>query len=220
MMASQDWTDPGSTGKVKSLNSVQDQPEGGTMQAKDIALIALFAALTCALGFTPLIPLPFVGITFALQTLGMLLAGGIIGAKRGALAMLLVMVLVAIGLPVLTGGQGGLAKFVGPTAGFIWSWPIGALLVGALIEHWWVKLTFLKALVATVLGSLSLYVLGQTWLAISMSIPFRTAVWSWVAYLPGDIVKSVVAAGVIVTVKRAYPLITPSQPRQRQQAGV
>jgi len=179
------------------------------MRTKDIALIALFAALTCALGFTPLIPLPFGGITFALQTLGMLLAGGIIGAKRGALAMLLVLLLVAIGLPVLTGGQGGLAKFVGPTAGFIWSWPIGALLVGILIEHWWTKLTFVKALVATILGSISLYVLGQGWLIVSKIVPAKVGIWSWVAYLPGDIAKSIVAAAVIVTVKKAYPLITP-----------
>jgi len=179
------------------------------MRTRDIALIALFAALTCALGFTPLIPLPFVTITFALQTLGMLLAGGIIGAKRGALAMLLVLVLAAIGLPVLTGGQGGLGKFVGPTAGFIWSWPIGAFLVGILIEHWWAKLTFLKALVAALIGSVSLYVLGQGWLIVSGTLPPNVGIWSWVMYLPGDIAKSLVAAGVIVTVKRAYPLITP-----------
>ena len=179
------------------------------MRTKDVALIALFAALTAALGFTPLIPLPFVTITFALQTLGMLLAGGIIGAKRGALAMLLVLLLVALGLPVLTGGQGGLGKFVGPTAGFIWSWPIGAFLVGILIEHWWTKLTVLKALVATLIGSVSLYPLGQSWLIVSGTLPAKVGIWSWVAYLPGDIAKSIVAALVIVTVKKAYPLITP-----------
>ena len=189
------------------------------MRTKDIALIALFAALTAALGFTPIIPLPFTTITFALQTLGMLLAGGIIGAKRGVLAMLLVLLLVALGLPVLTGGQGGLGKFVGPTAGFIWSWPIGAFLVGLLIEHWWAKLTFLKALVATLIGSVSLYPLGQTWLVIAGVFPARAGIWSWVVYLPGDIAKSIVAALVIVTVKKAYPLITPrtTQPAEKTQ---
>ena len=193
--------------RVESLNTVQEI--GEAMRTKDIALIALFAALTCALGFTPLIPLPFVTITFALQTLGILLAGGIIGAKRGALAMLLVLLLVALGLPVLTGGQGGLGKFVGPTAGFIWSWPIGAFLVGILVEHWWNKLTFVKTLIATLIGSVSLYPLGQGWLIASGTIPFSVGVWSWVAYLPGDIAKSIVAAAVIITVKKAYPLITP-----------
>ncbi|MCL2470535.1 MAG: biotin transporter BioY [Propionibacteriaceae bacterium] len=179
------------------------------MRPKDLALIALFAALTAALGLTPVIPLPMIGVTFALQTLGMLLAGGVLGARRAAWSMLLLILLVAIGLPVLTGGQGGLGKLVGPTAGFIWSWPLGALLVGWLIEKWWTTLTFAKALTASLLGSVCLYILGQTWLAISLHIPLRTALWSWVIYLPGDIVKSILAAVVIVTVKRAYPLITP-----------
>ena len=179
------------------------------MKSKDIGLIAMFAALTCAMGLAPSILLPLVGITVAIQTLGMLLAGGILGAKRGALAMFLVIGLVAIGLPVLTGAQGGLHKLVGPTAGFIWTWPLGGFLVGLLIERWWEKLTYLKTFLACLLASVSLYVLGQTWLAISTQLPLSTAVWSWVFYLPADILKCVVAAFVIVTVKRAYPLINP-----------
>ncbi|MDR2975216.1 MAG: biotin transporter BioY [Propionibacteriaceae bacterium] len=178
------------------------------MRSKDIALIALFAALTCVLGLTPVIPLPVLGVTFSLQTLGMILAGVVLGAKRGALAMLLVIVLVAIGLPVLTGGQGGIAKLVGPTAGFVWSWPIGALIAGGLVERWWAHLNLAKALVAALLGSLSLYVLGQVWLAWSLHIPASVASWSWLVYVPGDLVKSIVAALVAVTVKKAYPLIT------------
>ncbi|MCL2736709.1 MAG: biotin transporter BioY [Propionibacteriaceae bacterium] len=179
------------------------------MRPKDIALIALFAALTCTLGLTPLIPLPLIGATFALQTLGMLLAGGILGARRATASMALVIALVAIGLPVLTGGQGGLGKLVGPTAGFIWSWPIGACLTGLMIQHWWEKLTPARAFVAAIIGSVSLYVLGHSWLAFSLHVPWSVAWWSWVVYLPGDIVKSLLAAVVIVTVKKAYPLITP-----------
>lgn len=189
------------------------------MRAKDLALIALFAALTALMGMSPVIPLPVVGITISIQTLGMLLAGGVIGSKRGASSMLLIIVLVAVGLPVLTGAQGGFAKLIGPTAGFIWSWPIGAFVVGLLVERMWNKLNYLKALVATVAGSVSLYVLGQTWLAISTSMPFKTAWWSWVAYLPADLIKSVIAAGIIVAVKKAYPLITPKAPKTAQPAA-
>ncbi|MDR0849769.1 MAG: biotin transporter BioY [Propionibacteriaceae bacterium] len=188
------------------------------MRAKDLALIALFAALTALMGMSPVIPLPVVGITISIQTLGMLLAGGIIGSKRGALSLLLFIVLVAVGLPVLTGAQGGFGKLIGPTAGFIWSWPIGAFLVGLLVELWWKKLNYLRALVAAVIGSVSLYVLGHTWLAISTSMPLKTALWSWVAYLPGDLIKSVVAAGVIIAVKKAYPLITPKAPKGQESA--
>ncbi len=185
------------------------------MHSRDIALIALFAALTCALGLTPAIPLPFVGITFSLQTLGMVLAGAVIGSRRGAIAMLLVIVLAAIGLPVLTGGQGGLGKLIGPTAGFIWSWPLGAFLTGRIVEAWWRKLTVLRALVGTIAGSLSIYVLGQAWLAWSTGLPVRVASWSWVVYVPGDLIKAIAAALIAVTVKKAYPLITPkADPRK------
>ncbi|MCL1923094.1 MAG: biotin transporter BioY [Propionibacteriaceae bacterium] len=175
---------------------------------RHLGLIAMFAAITCALGLTPMILLPVLGITISLQTLGMLLAGGIIGSKRGALAMCVVILLVAINMPVLTGGQGGFHKLIGPTAGFIWSWPLGAFLVGKLIEKWWKKLTYLKALVACSLGSVSIYLLGHTWFVYLIGIPWRTALWSWTLYLPGDIIKSLVAAFLIITIKKAYPLIT------------
>lgn len=204
----------GGTGQCSFPRSkVTEQCSGwkDRMKARDLALIALFAGLTAALGLTPVIPLPILGITFALQTLGMLLAGGVLGAKRAALAMLLVLALVAIGLPVLTGGQGGLGKFVGPTAGFIWSWPLGGLIVGALIERWWTTLTFLTAFIAALLGSVSLYLLGHTWLSVSLGIPVDTAMWTWVLYLPGDILKSILAGVIIVSVKKAYPLINPHQ---------
>jgi biotin transport system substrate-specific component len=159
-----------------------------------------------------LILLPVLGITISIQTVGMLLAGGIIGSRRGALAMGVVILLVALGLPVLTGAQGGLHKLVGPTAGFIWSWPLGAFLVGALIQRWWSKLTYIKAFIACLIGSISIYLLGHTWFVWMSKIPVATAYWSWTLYLPGDIVKSLVAAFLIVTVKRAYPLITTKAP--------
>jgi biotin transport system substrate-specific component len=139
----------------------------------------------------------------------MLLAGGVIGAKRAAIAMGLVIVLVALGLPVLTGGQGGLGKLVGPTAGFIWSWPVGAAVVGLLVAHWWTKLNLVRAGVAALAGSVAIYPLGHTWLCLATGIPARTAWWSWLVYTPGDLLKSVAAAVVIVAVKKAYPLITP-----------
>ncbi|MCL1907673.1 MAG: biotin transporter BioY [Propionibacteriaceae bacterium] len=176
---------------------------------RNLGLIAIFAALTCFLGLTPMILLPIIAITISVQTLGMLLAGGIIGAKRGALAMGVVILLVALGLPVLTGAQGGFHKLFGPTAGFIWSWPLGAFLVGLLIERWWEKLSFLRALVACILGSVSIYLLGHSWLAFTTGIPWDIAWWSWVLYLPGDLIKSLLAAFLIVTVKRAYPLLSP-----------
>jgi len=88
------------------------------MQTRDLVLISLFAAIIVALGFVPPITLGFIPVPITAQSLGVMLAGVILGAKRGALAAVLVILLVAIGLPVLSGGRGGLAVFAGPTVGF------------------------------------------------------------------------------------------------------
>ena len=85
------------------------------MKTKDLAYIALFAAITAVLGLVPAVQVGPVPITA--QTLGVMLAGSILGARRGFLSQLLFLVLVAIGLPVLPGGGGGLAVFAGATAG-------------------------------------------------------------------------------------------------------
>lgn len=70
---------------------------------REIALIALFAALTAALGLMPPISLGF-GVPITAQTLGVMLSGAVLGARRGALAMLLLLLLIALGLPLLSGG--------------------------------------------------------------------------------------------------------------------
>lgn len=69
---------------------------------RNFALIVLFAALICALGFVPPISLAS-GVPISAQSLGVMLAGAVLGSWRGALAVLVVLGLVALGLPVLAG---------------------------------------------------------------------------------------------------------------------
>ena len=181
------------------------------MRSRDLALIALFAAFMCVLGLTPRVTLPFVPAPFTTQTLGVLLAGGVLGARRGFLALVLFVVLVAFGLPVVAGGVGGMGVVLGPTGGFLLSFPLGAALTGWLVQHWWAKLGVVRVLVATVAGSLAVYPLGQAWLAVTTGMPADVAAWSWLVYLPGDLIKSAVATAAVLAVKRAYPLISPAQ---------
>ena len=70
------------------------------MNTKDIVYIALFAALTAALGLFPPLTLPAVGVPITAQSMGVMLAGALAGSKRGGLALLLIVVLVAIGMPL------------------------------------------------------------------------------------------------------------------------
>ncbi|MEX6505466.1 biotin transporter BioY [Jiella sp. M17.18] len=180
------------------------------MATRDIVYIALFAALMAVLGVFPPLMIPAIAVPITAQSMGPMLAGGILGAKRGALSMLLFVVLVAIGLPLLSGGRGGLAVFAGPTAGFIFGWIVAAFVTGLVVERFWTRLGFVLAFLASVLGGIVvLYGIGIPWITAVAHIPLSTAVAGSAAFIPGDLIKAGVAAAIIVMVKRAYPLISP-----------
>jgi biotin transport system substrate-specific component len=177
------------------------------VETKDLAYIALFAAITAALGLVPAVQVGPVPITA--QTLGVMLAGAILGARRGFLSQLLFLVLVAIGLPVLPGGGGGLAVFAGATAGYLISWPIAAFVIGLLTERFWVRYNLARATVATVVGGiLVVYAIGVPVLSAVAGLPWSDALWFGAAiFIPGDLIKAVIAAAIAVQVRRSYPVI-------------
>jgi biotin transport system substrate-specific component len=177
------------------------------VKTRDLAYIALFAAITAVLGLVPAVQIGPVPITA--QTLGVMLAGSILGARRGFLALLLFLALVAIGLPVLPGGGGGLAVFAGPTAGYLIGWPIGAFVVGWLTERAWSRYNLAWGVVANVVGGiLVVYAIGVPVLKAVLALPWTTALWSGAAvFVPGDLVKAVLAAAIAVQVRRSYPVI-------------
>ncbi|QLY33270.1 biotin transporter BioY [Nocardia huaxiensis] len=178
------------------------------MRSRDLAQIALFAAIMVVLGFFPLIQLPGAFAPFTSQTLGVILAGSILGAKRGALAILLFDVLVFVGLPVLPGGRGGLSVIMGPTGGFVIAYPIGALVIGLLTERLWRHYNLPIAIAINFLGgALVLYAIGIPWMATAAHISLGKAITTSVAFLPGDVVKVVVGSLAAVAVRKAYPLI-------------
>ena len=96
---------------------------------RDLTHIALFAALVAILGLVPQITL-VAGVPITAQSLGIMLCGTVLGAKRGALAVLLFLALVAAGLPLLSGGRGGIGVFAGPSVGYLVGFPIAAFVAG------------------------------------------------------------------------------------------
>jgi len=182
------------------------------MRTRDIAFIALFAALTCALAFFPAIEIPGVPAPITAQTLGVMLAGSIIGARRGGLALLLFVILVAVGLPVLPGGRGGLGVLLGPSGGFILSWPIAAFVIGYLTERFWKRYNLGIALAANFVGGvLVVYLIGIPFMAVVATIGLGTAITASAIFVPGDLIKVVIASLAAVAVRRAYPVIEESR---------
>ena len=181
------------------------------MTTRDLVLIALFAAIVAALGVFPPITIPAIGVPITAQSLGVMLAGGVLGARRGAMAIVLFLVLVAIGLPLLSGGRGGMGVFAGPTAGYLVGYVVGAFVVGFLVERLWSRLTYAMAFLACFIGAVVvLYAIGVPWSAFVAEVSMETAMgWSLI-YIPGDTIKCIIAAIVIVLVKKTYPIIRPS----------
>ena len=177
------------------------------MNTKDIVYIALFCALTAALGLVPKYDLPG-GVPITAQSMGVMIAGGILGATRGGLALALFAGLVAAGLPLMSGFRGGLALFAGPSGGFIVGFILGAALVGLIIERFWRGLNYGHAVLACVAGGIvGVYGVAIPWWALAADITPYQAFTQCLAFVPGDVIKALLASAVILSVKRAYPLI-------------
>jgi biotin transport system substrate-specific component len=183
------------------------------VNTRDLVLSALFAAIIVALGLLPPITLAFIPVPVTAQSLGVMMAGVVLGARRSAVAVLIVVVLVAIGLPVLSGGRGGLAVFVGPTAGYFIGWIFAAFVTGYLSEML-VRPEqsglvqgvgfFLASLIG---GVVVLYAFGIAFLAFATQMGLSGAFFGSLVFIPGDVVKAVVAALVGRAVMAGYPLL-------------
>jgi biotin transport system substrate-specific component len=179
------------------------------MNTKDTVYIALFAALVAALGIIPPVTLPVVGVPITAQSMGVMMAGGILGARRGALSMILFLVLVGAGLPLLSGGRGGFSVFLGPSGGFLLGWVVAAFVVGFITERVWDRLNIVSAVFAAFIGGVVvLYALGIPWVAFAADISLSKAFFGSMGFVPGDALKAVITGVVMVTVKNAYPLIS------------
>ncbi len=142
-----------------------------------------------------------------------MLAGAVLGANRGLLAVLLFMAVGAAGLPVFSGGSAGLAPFAGPTVGYLVSFPLAAWLIGFIVERLprrkvatSIPLIFVAGLIANLVFVHTLGPLGLAWRAemgIGAAFVFDLAFW------PGDLVKTLIVAIVATAVHRAFPALLP-----------
>jgi biotin transport system substrate-specific component len=196
-------------------------PRRRRLPARDLALVSTFAALIAVLGLPGAIAIPGNPVPITLQTMGVMLAGSVLGARRGALAVLTFLALVAAGLPLLSGGRGGLGVFVGPSAGDLVGFVVGAFVIGWLVQRrlpryplWW------GGLANVVGGIVVVYAIGipVTALVTGTSGLVATAAAA-VAFLPGDVLKVVLATAVAAAVHRAVPEVAPVRRRERERAA-
>lgn len=171
---------------------------------RNVSYIALFAALIAVLGLAPKIDL-ISGVPITAQSLGVMLAGTVLGARRGALAVLLFLLLAALGLPILSGGRGGLGVFLGPSAGFLLGFPIAAFIAGLVVERWRAPIG-LSALAGAFLGGIvALYAFGIAGMALVLGKTLPEAALLATPFLPGDLIKAALAALITRGLARVRP---------------
>ncbi|WP_341957772.1 biotin transporter BioY [Microbacterium sp. LWH13-1.2] len=169
---------------------------------RELARVAMFAALIVVLGMVT-IPIPG-GVPITAQTLGVMLAGAVLGPRLAPLSILLVLALAAVGLPVLAGGRGGLGVFVGPTAGYLFGWIVGVVVIGLIVHRG--RLTWWRIALGTVVGGiLVVYLCGIPITALVLALDLAPTAVAALVFLPGDLLKAAAAVALTLALRRAYP---------------
>jgi biotin transport system substrate-specific component len=182
---------------------------------RDLAQIAVFAALIVVLGLPGQISIGSAGVPITLQTLGVMLAGALLGWRKGALSVLAVMV-IGLALPVLAGGRTTLTALASPTAGFLIGWLPAVIVIGLLTALMMPRYRLVPGLLVNILGGLVvIYAFGVVGMLIRTELTLTAAIAANGVFVPGDLAKAVVTAVVAQQVHRARPgLIAPLR-RQR-----
>ena len=164
------------------------------LKPRDLTASAVFAVLTSVGGWI-LIPLPITPVPLTLQVFFVLLSGAVLGGRLGALAQMIYLLLGLVGVPVFAGGESGPGVLVGPTGGYLFGFIAAAYVTGKITQtERSTRLVWM--LFATLSGLFPIYLLGEIglwmWLRNS-SLPVLLMA-GVIPFLPGDIIKAIVAA--------------------------
>jgi biotin transport system substrate-specific component len=158
---------------------------------------AMFASMM-AVGAYIKIPVPVSPVPITLQTLFILLAGAMLGARWGTISVIVYLLLGIAGLPVFSGGSSGLGMFFGPTGGYLLGFVFGAFVIGLLCDRYGKDKVHFNILFMLA-GIFIIYSLGIFQLMNIASLSFPEAVvLGLVPYIPGDILK-VLASSIIAS---------------------
>ena len=160
----------------------------------DVAVV-IGGSLLIALGAQVSARLPFSPVPITAQTLAVLAVGACLGRRRGALSVLAYLAQGLAGLPIFAGGMSGLAYLRGPTGGYLVGFVVAAYITGALAERGWDQRVG-TAFAALLLGTLALYAVGLTWLAVFVGVKAVLPLGLY-PFIPGDLVKIVCATLVL-----------------------
>ena len=169
-------------------NVLIDQIARDRTGSRDLLWIVGFSLLTAGLAQAR-IPLPYTPVPLTGQTFAVLLAGAVLGARRGFASQATYLALGAMGLPVFAGGIGGFPHLLGPTGGYLWSFPIAAGLLGWLTERGAGRAVW-KLVLALCASDLLILSCGATWLGILFRESASVALhWGFYPFIVSNLIK-------------------------------
>jgi len=163
-------------------------------------LLVLGGSLLIAIAAQIAIPLPLTPVPMTMQPLAVLFVGIALGASRGAAAATLYLLEGIAGLPVFAQGHGGALWLLGPTAGYLLSYPAAAWLAGWFSERGWGS-TVLRAVVGMLAALALIYAGGWAWLAVLTS-PRAAFVGGVQPFILADAIKIALGAALLPYAQR------------------
>ena len=160
------------------------------LSIQDLCLIGVVTSILIIMAQIS-IPMPL-GVPMTMQTFAVMLAGILLGPQKGTLTIIIYLLLGAIGLPVFSNFRGGLQCLIGPTGGFLWTFPIMASLTGFgakyLSRH---RIIFVLSLIS---GNIINLLCGTVFFSILQKIPFSAAIATCLLpFIPATILKIILA---------------------------
>lgn len=178
---------------------------------RTLAHVALFAALISVLGFLPRIDL-IAGVPVTFQSFGVMLAGAVLGARKGALAVLVFIGLIALGLPFLSGGANLWSVLYTPRIGYVIGFPVAAFVTGWLTQRLTaLPLSLSAGIAAAGGGMIVLYAIGIPVAAYMNALSLSETATGALAFLPGDLIKAVATGLVTGQLARMRPGVVQSR---------
>lgn len=163
-----------------------------SMQLRMTVYASLLAALTAAGAYLsiPIGPVPII-----LQNMFVMLSGLLLGSRWGLASVGVYLLAGACGLPVFSGGLGGISRMVGPTGGYLLGYLPAVYVIGLITEK--VKQNMVFDVIAMSCGCIIIYLCGVTWLKIltGMTVSKTLAVGMY-PFLIGDALKIAAAAAI------------------------
>lgn len=170
---------------------------GAAGGARWLRQAALVLAGTAVLTASSYVSIPMAPVPVSMQTFAVLMVGALYGWRLGGITVLAWLLEALLGMPVLAGGKGGLAPFVGPTAGYLLAFPVGAMLMGWLVERGFDGTRPLRAFGAMLLCTTLILAIGGLWLGTMIGAAKGWAL-GVAPFLAGEVVKSALGAASLV----------------------